>query len=170
MRVELHWPLVPLPGDAAAPALPRAVVLDTNIVLDLLVFNDPAMALVRQCLQQGQLRWLATRPMHDELERVLAYPQIAQRLAFYRLSAAQVLQAYGQQVQWMEVPARALAVCKDTDDQKFIDLAAAHQALLLSKDKAVLSLRKRLLRQHGALVATVLVAAPSTDIGISLSA
>lgn len=166
MRVELHWPLA---EDGAAPALPRALVLDTNIVLDLLVFNDPAIALVRQCLQQGSLRCLATQAMHDELERVLAYPQIAQRVAFYGLTPAQVLQAYGQQVQWMEVPARALAICKDTDDQKFIDLAAAHHALLLSKDKAVLSLRKRLLRQHGALVGTVLVAA-ATDIGISLSA
>lgn len=166
MRVELRWPLA---EDGAAPALPRALVLDTNIVLDLLVFNDPAIALVRQCLQQGSLRCLATQAMHDELERVLAYPQIAQRVAFYGLTPAQVLQAYGQQVQWMEVPARALAICKDTDDQKFIDLAAAHHALLLSKDKAVLSLRKRLLRQHGALVGTVLVAA-ATDIGISLSA
>ncbi|MDD2608068.1 MAG: putative toxin-antitoxin system toxin component, PIN family [Giesbergeria sp.] len=166
MRVELRWPLA---EDGAAPALPRALVLDTNIVLDLLVFNDPAIALVRQCLQQGSLRCLATQAMHDELERVLAYPQIAQRVAFYGLTPAQVLQAYGQQVQWVEVPARALAICKDTDDQKFIDLAAAHHALLLSKDKAVLSLRKRLLRQHGALVGTVLVAA-ATDIGISLSA
>ncbi|MDB5944967.1 MAG: putative toxin-antitoxin system toxin component, family, partial [Ramlibacter sp.] len=30
------------------------------------------------------------------------------------------------------------------DDQKFIDLAVAHRALLLSKDRAVLALRKRL--------------------------
>jgi putative PIN family toxin of toxin-antitoxin system len=167
MRVELHWPLQH--GDATAPVLPRALVLDTNIVLDLLVFNDPAIAPVRQCLQEGSLRWLATRPMHDELERVLAYPQIAKRVAFYGLAPEQVLQTYSQQVQWMDVPARALAVCKDTDDQKFIDLAAAHQALLLSKDKAVLSLRKRLLRQHGAWVGTVLVPV-SSDIGISLSA
>lgn len=157
MRVELRWPLE---AEEAAPVQPRAVVLDTNIVLDLLVFNDPAIAPVRQCLQEGSLRWLATRPMHDELERVLAYTQIAKRVAFYGLTPAQVLQAYSQQVQWMEVPTRALAVCKDTDDQKFIDLAAAHQAVLLSKDKAVLSLRKRLLRQHDALVATILVPAP----------
>lgn len=157
MRVELRWPLE---AEEATSVQPRAVVLDTNIVLDLLVFNDPAIAPVRQCLQEGSLRWLATRPMHDELERVLAYAQIAKRVAFYGLTPAQVLQAYSQQVQWMEVPTRALAVCKDTDDQKFIDLAAAHQAVLLSKDKAVLSLRKRLLRQHDALVATVLVPAP----------
>ena len=36
----------------------------------------------------------------------------------------------------------------DGDDQKFIDLAVAHQALLLSKDQHVLSMRKRLLAQE----------------------
>ncbi len=150
MRIELRWPL--------PNSLPQALVLDTNIVLDLLVFNDPAIATVRQCLHEGSLRWLATQQMCNELEHVLAYPKIAVRVAFYGLTAAEVLQAYRQQVQWMEVPARATAVCKDTDDQKFIDLAVAHQAVLLSKDKAVLRLRKRLLAQ-GAYVAAALLPA-----------
>ena len=35
--------------------------------------------------------------------------------------------------------------CKDPDDQKFIDLAVLHQAMLLSKDNAVLCMKKRLL-------------------------
>lgn len=157
MRVELRWPLV---AEGAALPQPRALVLDTNIVLDLLVFNDPAMASVRQCLQDGSLRWLATRPMHDELERVLAYPQIAKRVAFYDLTPAQVLQAYGEQVQWQEIAPRVSAVCKDPDDQKFIDLAATCQAVLLSKDKAVLCMRKRLLLRHDAHVASTLVVAP----------
>ena len=47
-------------------------------------------------------------------------------------------------------------VCKDTDDQKFIDLAAQHRAILLSKDKAVICMRKRLLTLD-AHVATALV-------------
>jgi len=36
--------------------------------------------------------------------------------------------------------------CKDTDDQVFVDLAAQHQATLISKDKAVLKLKNRLAR------------------------
>ena len=56
----------------------------------------------------------------------------------------------------MDVAPRAPCVCKDADDQKFIDLAVAHAAILLSKDRAVLSLRKRLLA-HGAQVATAIV-------------
>ena len=41
--------------------------------------------------------------------------------------------------------------CKDPDDQKFIDLALAHQSVLLSKDKAVLRLRSRL-QKEGVIV------------------
>jgi predicted nucleic acid-binding protein len=37
-------------------------------------------------------------------------------------------------------------VCKDADDQKFIDLAAQHKTQLISKDKAVLTMRNRMLR------------------------
>ena len=47
----------------------------------------------------------------------------------------------------MEVPLKAALTCSDADDQKFIDLAVTHKALLLSKDKAVISLTKRLLAQ-----------------------
>jgi hypothetical protein len=44
----------------------------------------------------------------------------------------------------MPVAPKARYVCQDADDQKFIDLAVAHQTLLLSKDKAVLTMAKRL--------------------------
>ena len=124
---------------------PQGVVLDTNIVLDLLVFSDPASHPLLQALQAGSLQWLATPAMRDELQRVLGYPQIAPRLAYYRLAPAQVLAQYDQCVQQVDVAPRAAMVCKDPDDQKFIDLAVAHRSLLLSKDQAVLRLAKRLL-------------------------
>jgi predicted nucleic acid-binding protein len=47
-------------------------------------------------------------------------------------------------VQIVDVAAKVQLTCKDADDQKFIDLAVAHQAVLLSKDHAVLALAKRL--------------------------
>lgn len=121
------------------------IVLDTNIVLDLLVFNDAATPPLREALRAGRLQWVATAPMRDELERVLAYPQIAKRLDFYGLSAAQVLQAHDAQVQTVDVPPKASVTCKDPDDQKFIDLAVAQRCTVLSKDHAVLCMEKRLL-------------------------
>ncbi len=121
------------------------MVIDTNIVLDAFVFNDPAAQPLRLALAAKTLRWVATQPMRDELERVLAYPKIAARLARHDLEALAVLAQFDGQVQLLEVAPKAPLTCADPDDQKFIDLAVSHQALLLSKDQAVLCMRKRLL-------------------------
>jgi putative PIN family toxin of toxin-antitoxin system len=120
------------------------IVLDTNIVLDLFVFNDPASQPLKQALQGGQVRWLATQAMRDELERVLAYPKIVPRLAFYQLTAADVLQQFDRLARLEPAAPKAPLSCSDADDQKFIDLALAHQTVLLSKDRAVLRMKKRL--------------------------
>ena len=80
-----------------------------------------------------------------ELERVLAYPQIMPRLTFYQLSAAVVLAHFDAHARLLPVPAKAPVTCSDADDQMFIDLAVAQRSTLLSKDKAVTSMQKRLL-------------------------
>jgi predicted nucleic acid-binding protein len=112
------------------------------------LFNDAASVPLKQALEAGELDWLATPPMRDELARVLAYPQIVPRLKFYELAAEDVLASFDQYTRIAEIPAKAAVTCSDADDQKFIDLAVAHQALLLSKDQHVLSMQKRLLA-HG---------------------
>ena len=145
-----------LPAEGIAGELARPVVVDTNVALDLLIFSDPRTAPLRALLAQGRLAWIATQPMRDELERVLAYPHIAARMDFYRVAAAQVLAAWDARARLVEIAPRVAHVCKDADDQKFIDLAAAHRAILLSKDKAVICMRKRLLGLD-AHVATALV-------------
>lgn len=122
-----------------------SVILDTNIVLDVFVFNDPAAVTVRHALANKTHDWLATQPMRDELARVLAYPKIAVRLAFYKLSADDVLAKFDQHTRRVDVAPKANVTCSDADDQKFIDLAVQHRALLLSKDNDVMSMRKRLL-------------------------
>lgn len=151
MQVELHLPAEAVPGEPARP-----VVVDTNVALDLLIFSDPRTAPLRTLLAQGRLDWIATQVMRDELERVLAYPHIVSRMDFYRVDAAQVLAAFDAQARLVDIAPRVTYVCKDADDQKFIDLAAAHRAILLSKDKAVICMRKRLLTLD-AHVATALV-------------
>ena len=127
------------------------IVIDTNIVLDLFVFNDAATPPLKARLSAGELDWLATVPMRIELARVLAYPQIVPRLAFYQLNADDVLAAFDQHTRVVDVAPKAPVTCADADDQKFIDLAVAHRAMLLSKDKAVTSMKKRLLA-HGVQV------------------
>ena len=151
MRVELRWSLA---GVATLPeGAPRALVVDTNVVLDLLVFADPATAPLSDLLASGALRWIATAEMRSELARVLGYPKIGPRVTLSGLTPEAVLARFDAAVQTVEPAPRASAICQDADDQPFIDLAAAHGAILLSKDNAVLSLRKRLLA-YGAQVAT----------------
>ena len=122
-----------------------AVVLDTNLALDLLVFDDPACEPLRAALAQGELRWIATGAMREELARVLGYPLIVARLARMARSAESVLAAFDAHACGLPAPAAAATCrCEDPDDQVFIDLAVANQALLLSKDRAVLVMRKPL--------------------------
>jgi putative PIN family toxin of toxin-antitoxin system len=135
---------VPTDPAAADPAAVKYIVLDTNIVLDLCVFSDPATLPLREALQSAALQWIATQPMRDELERVLTYPNIVPRLAYYQRTAQDVLAQFDALVSLHPVAPKANVTCKDADDQKFIDLAIAHQAVLLSKDKAVLCMAKRL--------------------------
>lgn len=122
----------------------KKVVLDTNIILDVYVFKNPATIPLKAALESGTHQWIATQPMRDELERVLAYPQIVPRLAFYQLTATDVLAQFDKFAQLEPVAPKASVTCKDADDQKFIDLAVVEKSLLLSKDNAVLSMAKRL--------------------------
>lgn len=121
------------------------LVLDTNIVLDCFVFSDLAAKPVVQGLQSGEFDWISTQAMRDELARVLGYPQIVPRLSYYKLSANNVLAAFDQYARLVDVAPKAMLNCRDADDQKFIDLAISHKALLLSKDKDVMNMQKRLL-------------------------
>lgn len=122
----------------------QPIVLDTNIVLDLFIFNDPRCNDLRTALRREALQWSATQTMRDELERVLTYEHLQPRMAFYATTAGQVLAQFDTDVQIVDTAPRAFYVCKDADDQKFIDLAVHLQSALVSKDKAVLCMRKRL--------------------------
>ncbi len=135
-------------------------VLDTNIVLDLWVFDDPASAALRESLQDGETRWIATTAMREELARVLDYPHIARRLSARALTADTVLGHFDRHAQLQPDAPKAPYVCKDADDQKFIDLAVQHGAALHSKDAQVLCMKNRLARCGVALNPSLLETTP----------
>lgn len=120
------------------------LVLDTNIALDLFVFEDPATAPLRLAIDGVTHGWLATDAMREELVRVLDYPQIVRRLVARAIPPEDVLDAFDQCVCIVPDAPRAAFTCKDPDDQKFIDLAVAHRAILVSKDAHILSMTRRL--------------------------
>ena len=129
------------------------IVIDTNIVLDLFVFDDAAAKPLRAALQAGEVEWIATAAMRIELARVLGYPQIAPRLTFYGLSDADVLAQFDRHARLVEPAPKAHVSCADPDDQKFIDLAIAAGAhVLVSRDRALLKLKKKAVTKHGLLI------------------
>jgi putative PIN family toxin of toxin-antitoxin system len=127
---------------------PALVVLDTNLVLDLFVFKDPAVATLKTALSSGELTWISTEAMQLELSRVLTYGHITKALDHKQLVAKEVEELAFSLGKLVPVPPPAShgVRCRDRDDQIFVDLAVAHQASLLSKDKAVLALKNPLKR------------------------
>ena len=54
-------------GQDTLRSTPPSAVLDTNTVLDMLLFEDPAAAALAQAVQAHQVRWIGTARMRDEL-------------------------------------------------------------------------------------------------------
>lgn len=156
MKVVLRWPSC---NDGYEGVQPRPVVLDTNVVLDLLIFNDPDVLLIRTLLDSGAVHWIADQAQRIELERVLHYSQIAPRVAFYGKTAEGVLAAFDAGVSYVPDAPKIRFICTDPDDQHFLDLASQHRALLISKDKAVLKQRKRVAQTYGATLGNLLLPA-----------
>lgn len=124
----------------AAP--PPAAVLDTNVVLDWLVFADPRVQPLATALETGALHWIATPPMLEELAAVLRRPGLERWQA--RLEPALTSASARALLQPVRVPPQAgHPLCRDPDDQKFIDLALLAPARwLLTRDKALLALAR----------------------------
>ncbi len=127
---------------AARADKPRSLVLDTHIVLDLLLFDDPRVQGLKAEVENGEVRWLATQAMRDELARVLGYPNIV-RWSVKRgrdpaTVGTQVLAAFDARAYVVAAATAAPLACSDPDDQGFIDLAWAHDAALVSNDRAVI--------------------------------
>ena len=118
-------------------------VVDTQVVLDWLVFRDAAARPLLQAMLEGRLRWLATPAMRTELEHMLRHPALARwghrpelAIAFFECHAT----LHGDPVPASNQPLR----CSDPDDQIFIDAALAHHATwLVTRDRALLKLRRK---------------------------
>jgi predicted nucleic acid-binding protein len=132
---------------------PRAVI-DTNALLEWLVFRDPAAASLGRAVEQRAWHWCATAAMLDELRLVLDRPlaerwESARKLALTIDVSGMALLRTAEPV----APRHAL-VCRDRSDQMFIDLAwACRPCWLVTRDRALLALRRRA-APHGIVVGT----------------
>jgi predicted nucleic acid-binding protein len=115
----------------------KVVVFDTNVLLDLFIFNDFRALHLKQALIEGKIDALATPATLEEFADVIARP-------LFSLDQAQQEQIF---LQWQGL-ARALDdkdlmkspwACQDSDDQVFLDLAfTAKPCTHISKDNEVL--------------------------------
>ncbi len=125
-------------------SLPRKLVLDTNVCLDLFVFRDPRWTALLTALRASQVQACTRADCRMEWTLVLAYARLG-------LDAAQQAAALAEFDQLISlVPGDAsgdgpkLPVCRDPDDQKFLEVAAACGAdALVTKDKLVLKLARK---------------------------
>lgn len=129
-----------------------AIVIDTQVLMDWLVFRDARVQALTAAVTGGAVRWLVAPAMRDEIRHVLGRDvaaSFAPDLAF--IEAQFDTHALAVDAPPAQPPASRL-VCRDPDDQKFIDLAlAAGARWLVSRDKAVLALAKRA-RPRGLLI------------------
>jgi uncharacterized protein len=127
----------------------NVVVLDTNIVLDWLIFEDGGMPELMAALNERRFTIATNADCIDELKRVLNYP-------IFKLTEAEQEIALAKYLEFTTIiePRASLLGrvprCRDNDDQKFLELAAhAGAAALISKDNAVLGLHKSMRERFG---------------------
>lgn len=128
-------------------------VLDTNVVLDWLVFDNPGVAALVTAISAGSITWVGCQAMRDELAHVLTHANLKN----YAFDKEQVLTSVDRWSQLRQLP-QGLPVtrhrCRDPSDQMYVDLALAHGARwLLTRDRALLELARKLV-PHGLLVQT----------------
>lgn len=118
----------------------KRVVMDTNVLVSLLVFEDSRFAGLARAWAGGEIEVLSDAALRQELERVLNYPAFCGRRA-----PEQALALYDQCVIQAEAASGGLPLCRDPDDQKFLLLAAGGGAqALITEDKQLLRMRRKL--------------------------
>ncbi len=125
-------------------------VLDTNVVIDWLVFDHPFMDPLRNSVRERSLTVITHAPAVDELQRVLAYKQLKidaarQQRIFSEYQQATLLCSLpmGASLKNLMMPG-GFPRCRDRDDEHFLALAYHQRAdALVSRDHAVLGLRSR---------------------------
>ncbi|TCS39090.1 putative PIN family toxin of toxin-antitoxin system [Paucimonas lemoignei] len=129
--------------------IPNRVVLDTNVCLDLFVFHDPRWNQLLAALRDGSVHAVTRADCRREWQIVLGYAHLElDEDARLRCEADfDALIRVLPETEIVPLTDIRLPVCRDPDDQKFLELARDSQAnMLITKDKALLKLGKKTLR------------------------
>ena len=114
------------------------VVLDTNVLLSALLFQEGSLSWLRIAWQTDKVRPLSSRATMTELIRVLSYPK-------FSLSSDEQEELLADYLPWCETvmvsgPAD-IPHCRDSFDRAFLELALTTQAdALITGDNDLLDL------------------------------
>ena len=126
--------------------IPKRIVLDTNVCLDLFVFNDPRWAALLTALKNGAVEAVTKAECRMEWQIVLGYSQLHLNEAM-RAECNAAFDAMIECIAPEPLTNLKLPLCSDPDDQKFLELSRDAQATtLITKDKALLKLAKKTAR------------------------
>ena len=116
------------------------VVLDTNVAVSALLFEQRRLAWLRHFWQSQRIIPLLDKACTAELLRVLAYPKFSLSAHEIETLLATYL-PYAEVVKHLGWPAQSLPRCGDPDDQMFLLLADRGDAeVLVTGDGALLEL------------------------------
>lgn len=122
---------------------PPVLVIDTNVCLDLFVFQDPRWAQLLRALEQGLVQAVTRHDCRMEWLVVLGYRQLKLDEA-QRAACSAAFDALIRCDDFPNTSGILLPRCSDRDDQKFLEVARdAKATVLISKDKAVLKLARK---------------------------
>ncbi len=121
------------------------LVLDTNIWVDWLVFDDPSIAPIKAAIASGTAEIFIDEDCARELEVVLARELTKKPLPGTDRGAWRSLVRYSDKTGGSAPDvAPLLPLCRDPDDQKFLELANNCGAdLLITRDRQLLALARR---------------------------
>ncbi|MDB5823233.1 MAG: putative toxin-antitoxin system toxin component, family [Herminiimonas sp.] len=151
--------------------IPNRIVLDTNVCLDLFVFHDPRWQSLLDALRNGRLEAVSRADCRNEWLYVLRY----EHLKLDDAGRARAMSEFDALIRCVDQPEEAsaavpqrshaaaqppgtgtattttepapLPVCRDPDDQKFLELARdAGAQILITKDKLLLKLARKTAR------------------------
>ena len=120
----------------------KTVIFDTNVLLDIFVFNDFRAIHIRAALVDKQINALATPKTIEEFADVISRPLFS----LDQSTQGQILNEWCKLATIIEDETLISAPwkCQDPDDQVFLDLAhTSKPCVLLSKDNELLKLAKK---------------------------
>lgn len=126
------------------------LVLDTNVWLDWLVFDDPCVVPIRAAVAAERAEICIDAACEAELERALGY-DLGRKFTIDAAAQAACLAECRRVARRIEsacpdAERAQLPACRDPDDQKFMEAALAAGAhFLVTKDRALLELARRTL-------------------------